>query len=514
MDAGSSVMLAASKRLPSGSSMPELSTAKQAFRRLLFRSVLVPAAVMVLLALVLIVQVRQLVESTKWVEHTDEVISRLYKAQLTLAEGQSGVRGFLLTADDRDLGPVNFARADLPKQLAELRALTADRPQTVAFADEIVRRFGEWDTIAQEKVAQRIASGTPPLSGTGQAKVIAADISKLFDRWEKQEISLRAERNAQTQTSAAWTVASAGGATIIVGLFLSLLSRGQLRWLSQSYERALARATELSSSLEQRVQERTKELEQTNAKLGDANKELEAFAYSVSHDLRAPMRHISGFANLLRMSETKFTTDDLEYLDTIHRTAVLAGRMVDDLLAFSRIGRSKMRVDPVDLNQVVETVRRELAPELQGRKVEWTLPRLDPIVGDPNLLKLVIQNLLANAIKYSANRELSRIEIGSRAEDGGVTYWVKDNGVGFDMAYAHKLFGVFQRLHRAEEFEGTGIGLANVRRIITRHGGRTWAEGVSGQGATFYFHLPSTPIGDATATLAPASENTITEAVR
>jgi light-regulated signal transduction histidine kinase (bacteriophytochrome) len=165
--------------------------------------------------------------------------------------------------------------------------------------------------------------------------------------------------------------------------------------------------------------------------------------------------------------------------------------MVDDLLAFSRIGRTQMRADVVDVDALVATCIRELAPELRGRRVEWSIAPLPPTHGDASLLKLAFQNLLANAVKYTGTRAVAHVEVGARAEDGGTTYFVKDDGVGFDMAYAHKLFGVFQRLHRAEDFEGTGIGLANVRRIIVRHGGKAWAEGVPDAGATFHVHLPA-----------------------
>jgi light-regulated signal transduction histidine kinase (bacteriophytochrome) len=234
-------------------------------------------------------------------------------------------------------------------------------------------------------------------------------------------------------------------------------------------------------------------LEAANAKLNDANRELEAFAYSVSHDLRAPMRHISGFANLLIGStQAKLSADDRENLDTIHHTAVTAGRMVDDLLAFSRIGRSQLKTDTVDADAIVATAVRDLAPEIGNRKIEWNIAKLLPMHGDLGLLRLVFQNLLANSVKYTSRREVAHIDVASSAEPNGATYSVKDDGVGFDMAYAHKLFGVFQRLHRAEDFEGTGIGLANVRRIITRHGGRVWAEGKPGEGATFFFYLPNT----------------------
>jgi light-regulated signal transduction histidine kinase (bacteriophytochrome) len=302
---------------------------------------------------------------------------------------------------------------------------------------------------------------------------------------------LRGERTRATERSARLTIWSVGVLTLLTGILLALLSRGQVRWLSSSFNASLTRASELSAHLEQRVVERTQELSLANDKLGEANQELEAFSYSVSHDLRAPMRHITGFALLLRQSlGSKISEDDRENLDTIHRTAVLAGRMVDDLLAFSRIGRTQLRRVDIDMNAVVSACVAELSRETKQRKIEWIIHDLRPSRGDPTLLKMAVLNLLGNAVKYSAPREPARIEVGSAPEQGGTTYFFRDNGVGFDMKYVHKLFGVFQRLHRAEDFEGTGIGLAHVRRIVIRHGGRVWAEGRPDEGATFYLFLP------------------------
>ena len=222
-----------------------------------------------------------------------------------------------------------------------------------------------------------------------------------------------------------------------------------------------------------------------------ANTELEAFAYSISHDLRAPMRHITGFADLLRTSSgAKLSDDDKENLNIIFDTARLAGRMVDDLLAFSRVGRVNLTTMTVNMNSLVEQCRRDLVLDTQHRNIEWKIATLPSAHGDPSLLKLALQNLLSNAVKYTAKRDPAIIEIGGEPDAAGVSYSIRDNGVGFDMEYAHKLFGVFQRLHRAEEFEGTGIGLANARRIITRHGGRIWAEGAKDKGALFSFWLP------------------------
>jgi signal transduction histidine kinase len=238
----------------------------------------------------------------------------------------------------------------------------------------------------------------------------------------------------------------------------------------------------------------TAELERTNRSLEAVNAELEAFSYSVSHDLRAPLRHVIGFAQLLQ-EHAHHAVDEQgrEYLQTITRSASRMARLIDDLLAFSRLGRGELAKRRVDLNALVsEAQTQAMEQEGTGRQVDWQIGDLSPMTADPSLLRQVFVNLFSNALKYSAPRDRTRIEVATETgNDGMVVALVRDNGVGFDMAYADRLFGVFQRLHRADEFAGTGIGLANVKRIIHRHGGRVWAEGEPDRGATFYFSVPA-----------------------
>ncbi len=240
----------------------------------------------------------------------------------------------------------------------------------------------------------------------------------------------------------------------------------------------------LNVDLERRVAERTAELEA-------ANKELEAFSYSVSHDLRAPLRHIEGFVEILVATKgPDLDAETQKLLQTIAESTKQMGHLIDDLLAFSRTARAELRFTGVRLADLIQGCLRDLQPEIKDREVEWVIAPLPEVRGDPALLRQVLLNLLSNALKYTRPRHPARIEVGTGANEKEHVLYVADNGVGFDMRYAHKLFGVFQRLHRAADFEGTGIGLANVRRIVHRHGGRTWAEGALNQGATFYFTLP------------------------
>lgn len=232
-------------------------------------------------------------------------------------------------------------------------------------------------------------------------------------------------------------------------------------------------------------------LEQRNEDLLAANEDLETFGHSVSHDLRMPLRHIQGFATMLEESIAgSLTTENQRRLKLIRESASRMSQLIDDLLKFSRIGRIELRKSPVDMRELVRMTIDSLRPEFNNRDVQWKVGALPKVAGDRNLLAQVWTNLLANSIKYTRPREAAHIEVDSMQHERELIFYVRDNGVGFNMAYSDKLFGVFQRLHHANEFEGTGVGLANVRKIVQRHGGRTWAEAEEGKGATLYFSLP------------------------
>jgi signal transduction histidine kinase len=293
-----------------------------------------------------------------------------------------------------------------------------------------------------------------------------SDVAALARRVsEERSYELRADTSTRMKEIAALAKA-----------FNDMLSQIQAR------DRSLEDARD---NLERRVQERT-------AALDAANKELESFSYSVSHDLRAPLRHVTGFANLLSTHAGPALDDQARrYLQTITDAATRMAALIDDLLAFSRMGRASLTKRRVDLASLVDRARAEASADLNGRRVTWNIAPLPEVDADPALLAPALVNLLSNALKYTSTRDEARIEVGTAPSDTPeVVVFVRDNGVGFDMKYAGKLFGVFQRLHRSEDFSGTGIGLANVRRIVQRHGGRTWAEAEIDRGATFYFTLP------------------------
>jgi PAS domain S-box-containing protein len=243
---------------------------------------------------------------------------------------------------------------------------------------------------------------------------------------------------------------------------------------------------------EEEIQSLNHELAKRSAELESINKELEAFAYSISHDLRAPLRHMAGYTELLqKKASSGLDEKSNHYILMMLDSAKRMGNLIDDLLAFSRIGRAETQKTVVNLAQLVREALSEVREDAEGRNIAWKIGTLPDFYGDRSMLRLVLVNLISNAVKFTRTRPQAEIEIGSAGGNGDeLIVFIRDNGVGFDMKYLNKLFGVFQRLHQASEFEGTGIGLATVQRIIHRHGGKVWAEGAVGSGATFYFSAP------------------------
>jgi signal transduction histidine kinase len=258
--------------------------------------------------------------------------------------------------------------------------------------------------------------------------------------------------------------------------------------LAQIQERDAALG-EAHDRLEQQVQLRT-------AQLNTANADLESFSYSVSHDLRAPLRHISAFSQMLNEDHgSKMDAEGQRLLSRIQTAVKNMGQLIDDLLKMAQIGRKELVRSATDLNLVLKEVLADIEPECKGRQIDWHIGDLSPWDCDPGLVKQVFANLISNAVKYSRQREVAVIEIGQIKQDGTLVIFVRDNGAGFDERYTHKLFGVFQRLHKAEDFEGTGVGLSTVQRIIKKHGGEIWAKGEVEKGATFFFALSAKPRG-------------------
>jgi light-regulated signal transduction histidine kinase (bacteriophytochrome) len=363
--------------------------------------------------------------------------------------------------------------------------------------DELLALNREWRGIAAERIAH-FATTRDAMFLAESSRARLADMRRIAQEMRLEEAQLQEDRASDARSEILRMLVGGAVATLAVAALLVFFIARLLRGTAAKYEASLmeeaanaAALKELSASLEQRVKQRTRELQ-------EALQELEAFAYSVSHDLRAPLRHVNGFVELLkRQLAASVDARALHYMQRIEHQSSHMGSLIDDLLTFSRIGRAPMSRETVDLDELVRSVRDELAEQAGERAVDWTIHRLGTVRGDRALLRVVFVNLLANALKYTRLKPHATIEIGRRPLTSEAEIYVRDNGAGFDQRYVDKLFGVFQRLHSLDEFEGSGIGLATVRRIITRHGGKVRAEGSLGNGATFYVSIPLGAGGEA-----------------
>jgi len=436
-----------------------------------------------------LIGIGNLVVTAHWVEHTQVVIDRLQTLLTDVEEEAMAKRSFVRTGNPAYLQSFEKIRQDAPAQLQELKSLTSDNParqNDLAQLQEILDQH----TAVMERLGQSGGNVQPPS--------IARQIDEsntLIDRIKDRITAMQAGERLLLQQRAANAHRSS---TVLKSIILAGTLIGLMILLGNTL--SLRREMTERREADARIQKLNGELKQRADMLETANKELEAFSYSVSHDLRAPLRHIHGFVELLQKSPS-FHGDESSrrHMSVISKAAKEMGLLIDDLLAFSRTGRVEMHPIEVNMREIVDQVIRDLEMACRDRRVTWQINPLPGVTGDPNLLRLVWTNLLDNALKYTRPRPEARIEIGRIVPDGPdaggceLVFYVRDNGVGFDMRYAAKLFGVFQRLHRPEDFEGTGIGLANVQRIIHRHGGRVWAEAQVDSGATLYFSLPATP---------------------
>ncbi|HEX6531274.1 MAG TPA: ATP-binding protein [Nitrospira sp.] len=415
------------------------------------------------------------VKNSKLDTSSHELVQLLGSIEEALIAAESGHRRYLVTGDDSYLKAYRGLVEQMPEFSRYLQALSGNSEQRerISQLEQLIRQQLDIETTAINQRATQGAEAVRHLALPGVAKRELDDIHRLIAELESSEQQSTRTRVLHSAGTTRSTIA-----LLALGAMLQLVLLGSVYFLIHH-----------DITNRRRV---AAELRRQGELLQAANKELEAFSYSVSHDLRAPLRHIDGYAALLsKTSGEALNGKARRYLDTISDSAKQMGQLIDDLLVFSRMGRQEMLRSTVNLNQLIKTVIHDLRLDLQGNAISWTIGSLPDVPGDPAMLRQVFMNLLTNAVKFTATRPKPRIEIGAtRDTPGEVTVFVRDNGVGFDMQYVNKLFGVFQRLHRNDEFEGTGIGLANVRRIMHRHGGRTWAEGAIDQGATFYVSLP------------------------
>jgi signal transduction histidine kinase len=466
--------------------------------------------------------------SQQWVRHTQQVQVKSQELSTLLIDGQSSVRGHALTGEARFLAPYERAQARVVPVLGELGRLVADDPEQsrrVQELDPLVRQRMVQLKAVRDLVGEResrhlaVVGSAQVVAEVLQGKVVMDAVRRKIAELQSYEDQLLEQRlvRLRDQRHIVWTIlplsallALAGG-WLAASLFASGIATrlgvlaGNARRLAyrqpmlppiagadeiNALDRELHRTADLVLENEARIQQLNRDLQTKVQELASTNQDLEAFTYSVAHDLRTPLRHIHGFVSLMVEDYgAQLAGEARTYLEHISRGTANMGRLIDDLLNLSRVGRQQVVPQAVGLGKLVAEVRDQVAQEADGRAVRFRIGELPFVECDAGLMRQVFHNLLANALKFTRPRSEALIEVGVEQRRGTTVLFVRDNGVGFNMKYADKLFGVFQRLHRQEDFEGTGVGLATVQRIVRKHGGDIWAEARLDRGATFYFTL-------------------------
>lgn len=462
----------------------------QRFRSLMVIAVTVPVLLLTLLAIFLTWEVRALLAAYEATDRSITILEELTRARLLFSDRERGIRSYLLTGDRHFLEPYELAGKQLPAVLAGLEEHLSDSQGQRARLEELRKRWQDWEQVAKRELALYPDGDYRTIVRQGHGKARMEAIRWVLDGIEDLERQHAALSRNEAERQARLVLWSGAGWLLGVAALLAWGSRRQLLVLSREYEGTVqqltAQADELRASearLEARVAQRTAELTR-------ANRELESFTSSVSHDLRAPLRAIDGFSQALLEDEgERLSREGSQLLQRLRAAATRMGQLIDDLLELSRVSRSEMRHERVDLSALAREVAEELKRSEPGRDVRFNIAEGLEAQGDARLLRVALENLLGNAWKFTSRSPTACIELFAQGGNGHPQYAVRDNGVGFNMAYADKLFRPFQRLHKATEFPGTGIGLATVQRIVHRHGGHIEAEAGPGAGATFRFTL-------------------------
>lgn len=413
--------------------------------------------------------------TTDLVEHTQEVLRKSSDVLLDVLNIETGSRGYSLTGNENYLEPFNNAVTTINSNIEKLALLTKDNLNQQSRIDslkKVIEKRLTFTKILIEVRKQKGFNSAEKFMSDGNGKILTDKIRNIIAAINSEELGLLEQRKKENEKSnknsgLIFLALLVFIVTILTLVAILIIKNQKTR---NKYEEDLKKSIELFTAV---------------------NKELETFTYSVSHDLRAPLRAINGYSKILQEDYAmKLDADGISSLNAILNNSKKMGELIDDLLAFSRLGRKEITTSEINMNILVKSVKEE---EMIGRsnEIEFKINELPSAMGQQALIKQVWVNLISNAVKFSKNQPKTIIEIGSYFKDKFVVYYIKDNGTGFDMQYYDKLFGIFQRLHSQEEFEGTGIGLAIVQKIVTRHNGKVWAESKLNEGSCFYFSLPN-----------------------
>src|SRR5580704_11466710 len=467
-------------------------------------------------------ETRQQIKSSESVIHSRDVLAAIGDYAAAAKAASVAATNYFKNGNEADVSAFAAAETNVHAAVDHVRQLTVDNPTQQRLTSDLTSQTNQAFAVLRQfmDLHRKGMSSADAIQGlTKDVRAVSVDLNKTYEAISHEENSLLKTRSDAQAVAArrAKTLELWGGifALVLMGSALAIFWRESSVRLRAEYQLAHSNA-----QLERRVRDRTMEVERVNKLLRDenaeriaaedeirllnavleqrvvertsqlqaANKELEAFCYSVSHDLRAPLRHIDGFSKILMEDfASQLTPEATHCLNRIQKSINNMGLLVDALLNLSRLTRKGFVPQRVPLGELVNVARNEMQSDLACRNITWRIGALPVVQGDPNLLKQVFANLLANAVKFTRNRESAVIEVFQLEGKDETTILIRDNGVGFNMKYADKLFGVFQRLHTSEQFEGTGVGLATVQRIIQKHGGRVWAESEPEHGASFYF---------------------------
>ncbi|HEX8546753.1 MAG TPA: CHASE3 domain-containing protein [Cytophagaceae bacterium] len=422
------------------------------------------------------------VQTGQMIARTNECLYRIQGVMTMLVDIDAGQRGYMLTGNQVFLEPHTQAIADISFYIEKLKALVKDNSIQIARCDTLVDLVDEKIRGSISMIEKRKSmeyQTDVDIESMLESKVVMANVRSLIHRMEQEEKGLLRMRNKKNVAEVklfniTFFALMATDILILIILFIAIFNTTRAR-----------------RTAEERIKSLNENLEKNIIELDYTNRELDAFSYSVSHDLRSPLRSIDGYTKILQEDYAdRFDDEGRRVMDVIKRNAQKMGHLIDDLLAFSRLNKADLVKSNIDMNKLVHSILLDFAIE-KNENVKVNLGNLATAFGDIKMIKQVWINLISNAIKYSSNKVNQIIEIGSLSSARETTYFIKDNGVGFDMQYVNKLFGVFQRLHNQSEFEGTGVGLAIVQRIIAKHKGKVSAEAKIGEGAAFYIVLPN-----------------------